>query len=219
MIEFPLLAIDTASSVGFVSVWKNKEEFFSCKIEDIDSHNEKLASTTSSLLSKASIKMKDIRTFFFGGGPGSFTGLRIGAAFISGCITSGYSNAKLYTEDSFSVICEGLFTTDPLLEKVIVASDARRDELYAFGREKNGKVVYPLGIYPQSFIKEATVTPSSISIEVFEAGVLKILNTKIHLMTVYTSDIIGTLELFYLREVAAKTILERNEQNALKDLI
>ncbi len=79
-----ILAIDTSTAAASVAVMdENKlygEMFTNLKLK----HSEMLMPITDALLERLRMKISDIDAFAVGGGPGSFTGLRIASAAIKG---------------------------------------------------------------------------------------------------------------------------------------
>ena len=78
-----ILALDSATEACSVALLRDgeiQEEF--ANIER--GHAEHLLPMTEMLLSKAHLQLDNIDLFAFGAGPGSFTGLRIGAAMVQG---------------------------------------------------------------------------------------------------------------------------------------
>jgi len=82
-----LLAIDTAASILSVAV-SNGDEILSAETEAGTSHSELVMDLIDSLVKKARIKPKDLNGILCMGGPGSFTGLRIGYSIAKGLALS-----------------------------------------------------------------------------------------------------------------------------------
>ncbi|WP_461257266.1 tRNA (adenosine(37)-N6)-threonylcarbamoyltransferase complex dimerization subunit type 1 TsaB, partial [Treponema sp. R80B11-R83G3] len=82
-----LLAIDTAAS--FLSLAAaNENEIFSSETEAGTRHSELVMELIDSLMKKAGIMPKDLNGILCMGGPGSFTGLRIGYSIAKGLALS-----------------------------------------------------------------------------------------------------------------------------------
>ena len=79
-----ILAIDTANPRLSVAVAKDEKIVALHNSRSEHSHSDLLASSVERLLKKAGLKPKDIDLYAVSIGPGSFTGLRIGVAFIKG---------------------------------------------------------------------------------------------------------------------------------------
>jgi len=82
-----LLAIETAASILSIAVLKNNEIFVSETIEGTR-HSELVMDLIDSLMKKAGLSPKDLNGVLCMGGPGSFTGLRIGYSVAKGLALS-----------------------------------------------------------------------------------------------------------------------------------
>jgi tRNA threonylcarbamoyladenosine biosynthesis protein TsaB len=82
-----LLAIETAASILSVAVSKNEEIFVSETIAGTK-HSELVMELIDSQMKKAGLSPKDLNGILCMGGPGSFTGLRIGYSIAKGLALS-----------------------------------------------------------------------------------------------------------------------------------
>jgi len=82
-----LLAMDTASSILSVAL-SNGDNIFSAETEAITRHSELVMELIDGLVKKANIQPKDLNGVICMGGPGSFTGLRIGYSIAKGLALS-----------------------------------------------------------------------------------------------------------------------------------
>ncbi len=220
--SFPLLAVDTSSRAGYVALWKSRDESVTHKIHEVDSHNERLAEVVHQACAELHLSANQIQSAFFGGGPGSFTGLRIGASFIIGLLVGSNTipsdKPVLYVSQSLEVFARGLLQTTASRSEVLIAADARRDEVYAFALSATGQIVVPLGIYPAHPGPGASIVPpeaephdpAHLSADQFLHGVIATLEAQPSSVKAYAVNELAQLELHYLREVAAKTIAERS---------
>jgi len=78
-----LLAIDTAASILSVAA-ANGDEIFSAETEAVTRHSELVMELIDGLMKKARVNPKDLNGILCMGGPGSFTGLRIGYSIAKG---------------------------------------------------------------------------------------------------------------------------------------
>ncbi len=131
-----ILAIDSTAKICTAAVCED-EKLLLLKQEDAGmTHSEMLLPMIESILSELSLKVRDIDMFALSEGPGSFTGVRIGAATVKG-LAFGREKA-----------CVGVSSLEALAynyigECGIVASamDARRDQVYAaIFRVNNGSI-------------------------------------------------------------------------------
>jgi len=82
-----LLALDTAASILSVAA-ANGEEIFSAETEAVTKHSQLAMELIDGLMKKARISPKDLNGVLCMGGPGSFTGLRIGYSIAKGLALS-----------------------------------------------------------------------------------------------------------------------------------
>ncbi len=145
-----ILAIDTSSvAAGAAVLDGNKligEIFTDFKLK----HCEKIMMMTDDLLKNLHMSIKDIDVFAVGEGPGSFTGLRIGAATVKGFAQAGDKPIA-----AVSSLRACTYTHRDFGGAVCAVFDAQRDQLYA-------------GIYRYGAV-ENTVMPD----RVIAAGELK----------------------------------------------
>ena len=82
-----LLAIDTATSILSVAVCKDKDVFYK-KIDADTPISESAMSVIDSLMKEAGLKPNELNGVICMGGPGSFTGLRVGYSIAKGLALS-----------------------------------------------------------------------------------------------------------------------------------
>ena len=78
-----ILAIETSSSVCSVALFDGKKTIEK-NVSEINRHSENLALFVSEILQENKISISTIQGILVSGGPGSFTGLRIGMSFAKG---------------------------------------------------------------------------------------------------------------------------------------
>jgi len=123
-----LLAIDTACSVLSVAVAREDEIFFA-ETEAGVRHSELAMNMIDSQMKKASLSPENLDGVICMGGPGSFTGLRIGYSIAKGLALSlSVPFIAVPTLDCMAFNCEGI---------VFPAIDARKNSwFYAIYREE-----------------------------------------------------------------------------------
>lgn len=90
-----------------------------------NSHAEQITATVDFLLSSSGISPTDITRLGIAGGPGSFTGLRIGSAFMKGfCLKRDVAVVPVSSLESLACACP------TLRGNVVAAFDARRGEVF-----------------------------------------------------------------------------------------
>ena len=79
-----VLAVDSSAGVAAVALTENGKVLADYTLNSGNTHSTTLLPMIESILSVLSLKVSDIALFVLSAGPGSFTGLRIGAATIKG---------------------------------------------------------------------------------------------------------------------------------------
>ena len=80
----PILAIETSETICSAALYYSNEKYFASAIKLKHSHSEKLFEIIEFLFQQAEINRDEISSIAVSGGPGSFTGLRIGMAAAKG---------------------------------------------------------------------------------------------------------------------------------------
>ena len=120
-----ILAVDSSGNVCSAAVLKDEHLLAENYVDNLKTHSETLAPMADECLKSAGLSLRDIDLFACAIGPGSFTGLRIGAGFIKACAhASGNTALGVNTLDALAYNMSG---TDELVCPVI---DARRGEVY-----------------------------------------------------------------------------------------
>lgn len=128
-----ILAIDTSTVAASAAIMdENKlygEIFTDLKLK----HSEKLMFLIDDLLKNLRMSIKDIDVFASGVGPGSFTGLRIGAACVKGLAQP--ENKKIVGVSSLEACAYNQYALDT--ERIIPIFDAQQDSFYTAVFRKN----------------------------------------------------------------------------------
>lgn len=129
-----ILAINTSDDVLSVAL-KLNDETLSKQLRTERNHNQSVLIMIDQMFANAGMKPKDIDAVAFGVGPGSFTGLRIAAGVAQG-MAFGIDVPVV------PVSCMAAIAQKQTCDKVIVAIDARRSNLYwgRYIRNVNGLV-------------------------------------------------------------------------------
>jgi tRNA threonylcarbamoyladenosine biosynthesis protein TsaB len=134
-----ILGIETSTSTGSVAVASENGiiALYSLNIEA--THSERLMSTVDRVLKDAGMDLSRIDGFAVAIGPGSFTGLRIGAAAVKGlAFATGKPIAAVSTLEALAGrLAFSAYPVCPIL-------DARKDEVYAALYRLDGSVPVPL---------------------------------------------------------------------------
>jgi len=122
-----ILAIETSTPVCSVALQHQVNRVWEKRIEGSGVHSERLFTFTGELLSRASIKIKDLDAILFSRGPGSYTGLRIGTSAIKGMLYQ--QNVPLYTFPTLLSFAAGIKSNKKFYD-IFSVIDARRSHLY-----------------------------------------------------------------------------------------
>lgn len=116
-----LLAFDTATEVCTAALWQDGEILE--RSEKESRHSEHLLPMIDALLAEAGVGLPDLDAIAFGRGPGSFTGLRIGAGIAQGLAFG--AGLPVLPVSSLAVLAQGVDAT-----RVLAALDARMQQVY-----------------------------------------------------------------------------------------
>ena len=84
MSKLRVLAIDTSSVVATVAIMDDEKLIGEYVLNHKQTHSQKIMPMIEELLASSELRIQDIDVFAVASGPGSFTGLRIGAATMKG---------------------------------------------------------------------------------------------------------------------------------------
>ncbi len=126
-----LLAIDTANERCSVAVGFSGSVLAEAVVEDGFRHAEKLTLLIAEVLATTGLKLKNLDGVVVSAGPGSYTGLRIGASVAKGlCYGSGL---PLIGIDTLEMMARGfmkVYPETPPNQLLVPMIDARRDEVF-----------------------------------------------------------------------------------------
>ena len=122
------LAIDTSGSFCSVALSTRAGDLFSVSSPGTGDHFEQLPRMVGRLCGQGLLSASDLDEIRIGVGPGSFTGLRIGMSFAKGL--SWAARVPLVGYSSFAATAEIALARSPGPARVVVLSDARRDEVF-----------------------------------------------------------------------------------------
>ena len=122
-----LLAIDTATDVASVALGRpGGEEPFEENLFGARRHAAALIGMVETVLRRGGVSLDDVRGLVLSDGPGSFTGLRVGAAMAKALVHA--RGLPLWVAPSLLVRAAGVAQRDSL---VLAVSSALRGEVYA----------------------------------------------------------------------------------------
>ena len=122
-----ILAIETSTPVCSVTLVKNLR-MFEKRSTGKGEHSEKLFLFIDELLSRQHSTVSDLTAILLNRGPGSYTGLRIGAAAVKGLLFQ--QDVPLYSLQSLHCIAAGAAASKKPHKIIHAVIDARRNHLY-----------------------------------------------------------------------------------------
>ncbi len=129
--ELGLLALDTANQRCSVALGNSNEVFAQAEVGEGYRHAEMLTVLIQQVLQSAGLQLSELDGVVLSAGPGSYTGLRIGASVAKGlCYGSGWPLIAIDTLEMMArgyVAAHGPIQPHQLLVPMI---DARRDEVF-----------------------------------------------------------------------------------------
>ena len=123
----PILAIETSDIMCSVALFYSDDKFSTASINMKHSHSEYLFELIENLIKTSGIKSAQLGSVAISGGPGSFTGLRIGMAAAKG-VASG-AGVPMVVVPTFEALAYQLsFLLSE--ELIIIANKVNKDEVY-----------------------------------------------------------------------------------------
>lgn len=124
----PLLAIETSEDICSAALYFSDEKFYTSSINLKHSHSEKLFEIIEVLFNLAGINRNEISAIAVSGGPGSFTGLRIGMAAAKGIATG--TGVPLLVVPTFEALAFQISFQMAEGSEFIIANKVNRSEVY-----------------------------------------------------------------------------------------
>lgn len=131
-----ILGIDTSSTDLGIGLYRSGKPLASYSRYIGNSHAEHLTPLLTALLSVNDIAPHTITSIAIAQGPGSFTGLRIGMAFVKG-FAAGVS-ARILPVSSLSVLVHAALAVQG---EIIAAIDARNNDVYSARFHSDGRTM------------------------------------------------------------------------------
>lgn len=147
----PYLAIDTSTALGGVAVGRGDRLLAEVVVGVTVRHSEALLPAIDYVLKSAGLEPKDLGGLVVGGGPGSFTGLRVAGATAKGMVR--VLGVPLYSYTGLLAVSAGIGAGLGPATPVCALFDARRAEVYAACHRFAGSSIEP--------VLEPTVAPLS----------------------------------------------------------
>ena len=137
-----VLALDTATQDLIVQVSRDGELLREIILADSRGHNEVLMPTVMQAVQEAGCVLSDVQAVVVGQGPGPFTGLRVGLA-----TAQALGHALKVPVHGVSSL-DAIAALSPA-KKVLVATDARRKEIYWATYSEGQRTAGPAVVKPE----------------------------------------------------------------------
>jgi len=121
------LALDTSTAEGSVALGSGEDVYAEERLAVRATRSEAVLPTIHSMLSDSGRTAADLGAVVVGGGPGSFTGVRIAASLAKGMCHA--LDLEMYSYSSLAAVAVGA----PREGRVCALFDARRGQVYAAG--------------------------------------------------------------------------------------
>ncbi|ADU65531.1 tRNA (adenosine(37)-N6)-threonylcarbamoyltransferase complex dimerization subunit type 1 TsaB [Desulfurispirillum indicum] len=129
-----IFALDTTGEVFSACLMeKAGGEYLLQEVDTRRKHGELLPAALEQLLASSQCQWDDVTAVALVNGPGSFTGVRVGASFVKGLVFGGAK--PVYTCSRLEAMLHGL---DELPGPVLAAVDAKRSQVYCRGLRIHG---------------------------------------------------------------------------------
>ena len=122
------LLIESSGDVCSAAISSDKEIIAEKSIQEQNSHSTYLASYVDDVLMQSGLKVSELDAVVIGGGPGSYTGLRIGCSLAKGLCFG--ANIPLIACSTLKALAASAWEQNPSLDRVISIIDARRMDAY-----------------------------------------------------------------------------------------
>jgi tRNA threonylcarbamoyladenosine biosynthesis protein TsaB len=124
--EGPVLALDTSTGVGSVAVGEGERLLAEIALTVGSGHSSALLPAIDGALRSAGLEARELAAVVVGGGPGSFTGVRIAAATAKGIVHA--AGIPMFAYSSLLAAAAASWGSD---RPVCALFDARRRDVYA----------------------------------------------------------------------------------------
>ena len=159
MKNITLLALDTSTEACSVALWHKGEKTHLDELAQ-RTHTKRILPMIDELLANSGINLKQVDALAFGRGPGSFTGVRVGAGIAQGLALG--ADLPVIAVSNLTAMVQAAFELHQA-ENGAAAIDARMNEVY-FSQVKREKVRSELGEFFQwnPVIEEQVCQPEKV---------------------------------------------------------
>lgn len=136
-----ILALETSTSVCSIAISCDNVVIAEVNLHKKNSHAETITTSIQHILSYSKLKMKDLSAIALSAGPGSYTGLRIGASIAKGlCFTLQIPLISINTLEAMAFGMQSFNIHKALLCAML---DARRMEVYTLMVNHTNHTILP----------------------------------------------------------------------------
>ncbi|HEU4811337.1 MAG TPA: tRNA (adenosine(37)-N6)-threonylcarbamoyltransferase complex dimerization subunit type 1 TsaB [Nocardioides sp.] len=151
-----LLAFDTATPLVSVALHDGDDVVVELRSDRPMKHGEQLAPLIAGALEQAGIVRQDLTAVAVGVGPGPFTGLRVG--LVTARTLAFVLDIPVYGVCSLDVLAVEAVDTGIVTKEFLVATDARRKEVYVARYDEGGvRLAGPVVDKPEVFATDEWV--------------------------------------------------------------
>lgn len=136
-----ILSIETSTDICSVALSDAGKTLMDLEYRGVPQHASRLAPMIKELMDKASMTYRDLDAVAVSSGPGSYTGLRIGASTAKGIAYA--AGVKLVAVPTLSIMARAIFDADLECRIACPMIDARRMEVYASVIGRDGQIMTP----------------------------------------------------------------------------
>jgi tRNA threonylcarbamoyl adenosine modification protein YeaZ len=123
-----LLALETATNVCSVVFQDTEGKMYEKRTEKRGAHSEKLFVFIEELMKEHGFGVRQLQGVLISEGPGSYTGLRIGASAVKGLLFQ--QEVPLYSGNTLASFAQGVADQNPGIGTIHCSIDARRVHVY-----------------------------------------------------------------------------------------
>lgn len=201
-----IIAIDTSTAYASLAVKSFDGEVFSLISSGQNTHIESLDDLLRNLLKEANLTKDKLKQIILGSGPGSFTGLRIGYAYVSGLASA----LKIPVRELSSFLAAAVSSYGQA-NKVITSAAGRNEIFCAVYNQNNNLIKAPEIISKEELVLEKGDYLIDLSDATYDFNLIArgLLAAETKESNEFSFLSLASLKPDYLRKVAAVKIKDR----------
>jgi len=200
-----VLCLETATPVCAVALAIDGLPLLEERLEERGAHAQRLPGMVASMLTRAGITAQELTALVVSAGPGSYTGLRIGASFAKGLLFA--RGVPFYAANTLAGLA--MAVVDPTVRHIHAVIDARRTHVYYQGFEWDGRMLHTKGVPVLREIREVEAVLGQGMKEGQNEGQLEVLcGTGLHRFSPEANALCRGYEADHIRASALYTLYE-----------